>query len=295
MNEKLWSVCVIEPNKYEAQIVQDMLWNAGVLNIRVFTDAALAMDSLEGFNANIVLTTFELGKQDAAVWTRAFRRNQRAANRKAAVFILSGAFSRSMAETCRHAGANALIGKPISNKALLDTIKKVLSAPREFIDAEGYVGPCRRAGIVTAGTGATGSTSKRRKADKPVEKPAAAPAAGGMPTLTFEQAVGALAAATNQFKMDPSAAATCEAALRFVQAYAVAGKDQPMMRACAAFAQQITATKSLPADVARVALDACVNAVTELARLKADDSAKREEIAETARQAVAKAGMQKAA
>ncbi|UPT64746.1 MAG: hypothetical protein M0D54_09750 [Hyphomonadaceae bacterium JAD_PAG50586_4] len=44
MNEKLWSVCVIEPNKYEAQIVQDMLWNAGVLNIRVFTDAALAMD-----------------------------------------------------------------------------------------------------------------------------------------------------------------------------------------------------------------------------------------------------------
>ena len=290
MNEKLWSVCVLEPNKYEAQIVQDMLWNAGVLNIRVFTDAALAMDSLEGFNANIVLATFELGKQDAATWARAFRRNQRAANRKAAVFILSGAFSRSMAETCRHAGANALIGKPISNKALLDTIKKVLAAPREFIDAEGYVGPCRRAGIVTAGT-----TGKRRKADEPVEKPAAAPAAGGMPTLTFEQAVGALAAATAQFKMDPSAAATCEAALRFVQAYAVAGKDQPMMRVCAAFAQQITATKSLPADVARVALDACVDAVKELARLKADDVAKREEIAESARQAVAKAGMQKAA
>lgn len=290
MNEKLWSVCVIEPNKYEAQIVQDMLWNAGVPNIRVFTDAALAMDSLEGFNANIVLTTFELGKQDAATWTRAFRRNLRATNRKAAVFILSGAFSRSMAETCRHAGANALIGKPISNKALLETIKKVLAAPREFIDAEGYVGPCRRAGIVTAGT-----TGKRRKADKPVEKPAAAPPAGGMPTLTFEQAVGALGAATAQFKMDPSAAATCEAALRFVQAYAVAGKDQPMMRACAAFAQQITATKSLPADVARVALDACVNAVTELARLKLDEAAKREEIAEAARQAVAKAAMQKAA
>ncbi|UPT64747.1 MAG: response regulator [Hyphomonadaceae bacterium JAD_PAG50586_4] len=246
--------------------------------------------SLEGFNANIILTTFELGKQDAATWTRAFRRNRRATNRKAAVFILSGSFSRSLAETCRHAGANALIGKPISNKALLETIKKVLAAPREFIDAEGYVGPCRRAGIVTAGT-----TGRRRKADKPVETPAAAPAAGGMPTLTFEQAVGALAAATAQFKMDPSAAATCEAALRFVQAYAVAGKDQPMMRACAAFAQQITASKSLPADVARVALDACVDAVKELARLKADDVAKREEIAENARQAVAKAGMQKAA
>ncbi len=287
MNEKLWSVCVIEPNKYEAQIVQDMLYNAGVDKYRIFTDANLAMEALESFNANIVLATIELGKQDGAAWTRAFRRNHRVLNRKAAVFLLSGAFSRSLAETCRHAGANALIGKPISNKALLETIKKVLAAPREFIDAEGYVGPCRRAGIVTAGTGAT----KRRKADRAAEKPAAA---GGMPTLTFEQAVGALGAATAQFKMDPSAGATCEAALRFVQAYAVAGKDHELMRACAAFAQQITATKSMPADVARAALDACVNGVNELAKLPPGD-AKRTEVAEGVRQAVAKAAMQKAA
>lgn len=289
LNEKNWSVCVIEPNKYEAQIVQDMLWNAGVQNIRVFTDAALAADALESFHANIVLATFELGKQqDAATWTRAFRRNTRAANRKAAVFILSGAFSRALAETCRHAGVNALIGKPISNKALLETIRKVLAAPREFIDAENYVGPCRRAGIVTAG-----ATGKRRKADKPMETPQAPGAA--MPTLTFEQAVGALAAATAQFKLNPSAGATCEAALRFVQAYAVAGKDQPMMRACAAFAQQIVATKNMPAEVARAALDACVEAVIELARLKADDGAKRESIAEDVRLTVAKAAMQRAA
>lgn len=293
MNEKNWSVCVIEPNKYEAQIVQDMLYNAGCDKYRIFTDANLAMETLESFNANIVLATFELGKQDGAAWTRAFRRNHNILNRKAAVFLISGSFSRSLAETCRHAGANALIGKPISTKALLETIKKVLASPREFIDAEGYVGPCRRAGIVTAGTGATGATSKRRKADKAAEKPAAA--AGGMPTLTFEQAVGALGAATAQFKMDPSAGATCEAALRFVQAYAVAGKDHEMMRACAAFAQQIVATKSMPADVARVALDACVDGIKQLAGLSVGEGAKRVEIAENVRQAVAKAAMQKAA
>ncbi|HVK79897.1 MAG TPA: response regulator [Verrucomicrobiae bacterium] len=292
MNEKNWSVCVIEPNKYEAQIVQDMLYNAGVDKYRIFTDANLAMEALESFNANIVLATFELGKQDGAAWTRAFRRNQRLMNRKAAVFLLSGSFSRTLAETCRHAGANALIGKPISNKALLETVKKVLAAPRDFIDAEGYVGPCRRAGIVTAGTGASAGVTKRRKADKVAEKPAAA--AGGMPTLTFEQAVGALGAATAQFKLDLSSGATCEAALRFVQAYAVAGKDHEMMRACAAFAQQIIATKSMPADVARVALDACVNGVNELAKLPAGD-AKRTEVAEHVRQTVAKAAMQKAA
>ena len=67
-----------------------------------------------------------------------------------------------------------------------------------------------------------------------------------------------------------------------------------MMRACAAFAQQIIATKGMPIDVARVALDACVNGVNELAKLPAGD-AKRIEVAESVRQAVAKAAMQKAA
>ena len=46
--------------------------------------------------------------------------------------LSSGAFSLAMAEQCRHAGANALIGKPISAKVLLATITKVLSKPREF-------------------------------------------------------------------------------------------------------------------------------------------------------------------
>ena len=53
--------------------------------------------------------------------------------RQAAVFLTSRAFSRSLAEDCRHAGANALIGKPISAKVLTATISKVLSKPREFI------------------------------------------------------------------------------------------------------------------------------------------------------------------
>lgn len=286
MSMKTWTVCVVEPNKYEGQIILELFRGAGVDKVKVFTDANAAMDSLEVYNANIVIASYEMPQQDGAAWTRVFRRNHRLANRKAAIFVTSAAFSRSMAEECRHAGANALIGKPLSAKVLMETIKKVLGAPREFIDAAGYVGPCRRAGIVTAG-----APKRRRKVDA---APASAPAPSGMPALTLDQAVGALAAAAGRFSSDRGGQ-TCEAALRFVQAYAVNAGDGPMMRACTAFALQLNAAKTLRPEAAQAALDACMNGVAELAATPPAETAKRDAIAESVRQAVAKAAMQKAA
>lgn len=162
MYAKNCSICVIEPNKFESQIIADLLRGARVERLKVFNGTAEAALALEHFPADIVIVAFELDGVDGAEWTRAFRRNKRVANRKAAVFLTSHAFSRAIAEECRHAGANALIGKPVSGKALLATIEKVLKRPRAFVDSEfeGYVGPCRRAGIVTAGA------AKRRRADK---------------------------------------------------------------------------------------------------------------------------------
>lgn len=283
MDVRSWTVCVLEPNKFERQIIQDLLKNAGVDKVRACDNAADAVDLLEVYNANVVIASFELGAEDGAAWTKAFRRNRKLANRKAAVFITSAAFSRTMAEQCRHAGANALIGKPLSAKVLTATINKVLTQPREFIDAEGYVGPCRRAGIVTAG-----APKKRRKADE--AKAADAPAA-----LTLEQAVGALAAAAGQYMRDPAkGSATCEAALRFVQAYAVNAGDGPLMRACAAFALQLGA-KNITLEARRTALDACVNGVTQLVAMGPDRASQREAIAEGVREAVGKAALQRAA
>jgi CheY-like chemotaxis protein len=161
MNVKDWAVCIVEPKKFEGQILIDLLRNAGVDKVKVFADPAAALAALETYKANIVIASFEMAPQDGAAWTQAFRRNRRLANRQAFIFITSAAFSRAMAEQCRHAGANALIGKPISAKVLIGTIRKVLANPRAFIDAEaGYVGPCRRAGIVTVE-----APKKRRKAD----------------------------------------------------------------------------------------------------------------------------------
>ena len=170
MDFRKLSVCVIEPNRFEGQLIVDLLRNAGVTQYKLCVDSNVAMEWLERTGAQAVIGAVEMTPVDGPTWTRAFRRNHRLGDtRRAAIFLTSRAFSRSVAEECRHAGANALIGKPISGKILLATITKVLSAPRAFIDAAGYVGPCRRAGIVTAGP-----AKRRRKADDTVKAETAA-------------------------------------------------------------------------------------------------------------------------
>ncbi len=281
MNAKDWNVCIVEPNKFDGKLLLDLLRNAGADKIKVFTDPNAAVDALEVLNANIVIASFELGEADGAAWTKAFRRNKKLANLKAAIFITSGAFSLNMAEQCRHAGANALIGKPLSAKVLTATINKVLSKPRPFIDAEGYVGPCRRAGIVTAG-----APKKRRKVDV-----AEAPA----PALTLNDAVEALAAAAARFAADGVTLEPCEAALRQVQAYAVNAGDGPLMRACAAFTLQLTAAKMQKAETLKETLQVCVDGVARLVSIDGKEAQRREAIAEAVRDAVAKAAQRRAA
>lgn len=280
MDLKSWTVLVIEPNKFESQIILDLLRNAGVEKVRVCNDQAAALDLLEVYSANVVIASFEMGPLDGAAWTRVYRRNQKLPGRKQAIFITSGAFSLAMAEQCRHAGANALIGKPISTKVLLATINKVLSKPREFIDAQGYVGPCRRAGIVTAG-----APRKRRKADDSVT----------VDPKTLRTVVDGLVAAAAAYALDATKSDGCEAALRQVQAYAVNSGDGPLMRACAAFTLQLSSAKGLRPEAVRASLEVCVSGVVKLVSLGADQTERREEIAEGVRQAVGKASMQRAA
>jgi CheY-like chemotaxis protein len=275
MNVKNWTVCVIEPNKFEGQIILDLLRNAGVERVKVFTAQEVALEALKLYNANIIIASFEMGPLDGAAWTKAFRRNHQLICRKSAIFITSGAFSRLMAEQCRHAGANALIGKPLSAKVLLATINKVLDKPREFIDAPGYVGPCRRAGIVTAG-----APSKRRKADE-----AAQAAADEADTLA--QAFASLTAALTQMASGQGGAAQCESALRRVQAYAVNANDGALMSVCGTLAQQLTA-HDLRSDAGKTALKVCAAGISQLAELGLGASAQRAQVAADVQQAIAK-------
>jgi CheY-like chemotaxis protein len=276
-----WSVCLIEAGKYEAQIIVDLLRNAGVDKVKVFLDSQDAMDWLQANAANIVIMALEAGPLPAVAWTKSFRRNLRVHDRKASVFLTSRAFSRAIAEECRHAGANALIGKPVSAATLLDTIKKVLANPRDFVDDPDYVGPCRRAGIVTAGKG-----SRRRQSDEVDGAEANAPTLAGIVAALNTEIAAYAAKRGNRDR--------CANALRPVHAYAVNAGDGPMLRASAALTLMLQA-QNLEAEAMKAALTACAAGIKQLAAEPDAANEKRDGVAERVRAVVAKAAQQKAA
>jgi AmiR/NasT family two-component response regulator len=155
-----WSVLIINPNRFEATVQSDVLRAAGVRNIRYRMNCQVVLQEAAGVDANIILMAAASEPICAVDWIPRFRRIAECPARKAAIFVTAPGLTASVVEACRIAGANAAIGLPLSTASLLNTITKVLAKPRPFVDCEAYVGPCRRAGIVTAGAGA-----RRRKSD----------------------------------------------------------------------------------------------------------------------------------
>jgi len=279
MHVRDWSILLVESNKLDVQIIADVLRNAGVVKFRAVADSDEALNTLGFYPANVIIAALEMSPTDGVSWTRALRRNRQVLNRQAAIFLTSRAFSRAIAEECRIAGANALIGKPVSGATIIATIKKVLENPRPFIDNEHYAGPCRRAGIVTAGAG-----SRRRKSDGPE-------AGSGSPLM---EAAAALAAHVDLALKGESRLDDCAKALAAVQALAVRAGDGPLMRACAAFTLILSQDGGLTS-AKRTALAACASGVMQLAAVDPSSIEKRDVLAEEVRRAVARASVHQAA
>jgi CheY-like chemotaxis protein len=157
MEVRDWRVAIITANKLEEQIISSVLRGAGAASLRVIRDNSAGFETFG--DANLLILSENAAPLDCFEWVWLLRRIPYSA-RKLPVFMVSGALTVASIEKCKNAGANAIIGQPVSAAAILNVIKKVLNKPRPFIEADGYAGPCRRAGIAVAGAGA-----HRRKAD----------------------------------------------------------------------------------------------------------------------------------
>ena len=155
-----YSVTVVTANRFEAKLLGDVLRTAGGTRVRTIVDSDEALHLLARDASSIVLIDLDAQPTSGLEFVRALRRNRTSRSRRALVFLLARKLTASVVEACRLSGANAVIGMPVSNTTILSTIRKVVANPRPFVEEDGYIGPCRRAGIISAGRG-----SSRRRTD----------------------------------------------------------------------------------------------------------------------------------
>jgi two-component system, chemotaxis family, chemotaxis protein CheY len=150
LNVGRWSVLVVTPDPSEGRIVTDVLSQAGANNALLFTDSERALVHLAREQANVLVTALDAEPITGVDWVRRLRRQRECRSHKAPVVLIARSLTPAIVESCRDAGANAVIGAPVQ-ATLISAIKRVIGRPRPFVDDADYVGPCRRRSIVTVG------------------------------------------------------------------------------------------------------------------------------------------------
>ena len=106
-------------------------------------DDALKLLSAERYD--LVMLDLELPDgSNAAELTRALRHDRLAASRKAWVLVHAEEVAEGELRTIKNSGVSSLILGPVSLGAITERLRMMHVDRREFVDANGYVGPDRR-------------------------------------------------------------------------------------------------------------------------------------------------------
>ncbi len=186
---------VVDDNKHMTMMVKSLIHALGSRNVREANDAAEAFSELKHFEADIIITDFNMQPLDGLDFVRLVRTGSDSLNPYIPIIMLSGHTEMNRILEARDAGVTEYLAKPISATSLYSRIRKIIMEPRPFVKAGHYFGPDRRRNNASRYNG-----KDRRKngelEEAPAEMPKAAEAA---------PAAAAAAAAEDAGGMDQSA------------------------------------------------------------------------------------------
>ena len=127
MNVSAWNVAIVTANKFEAKLQSDLICGAGARRVAVIQDRRAALSEVGRLAANIIVLAIDDSVPASLDWVRDLRRATRSPAQKAAVFLTSPHLTISLAEQCRRAGANAIIGARYDTTELAQGVTEVLA------------------------------------------------------------------------------------------------------------------------------------------------------------------------
>jgi len=158
-------VMLVEPNPHAMDILSQIFAGFGVRNPYRCTNAEEAIAVAKKSELDLIVSEANLEGKDGYEFVRWLRRTDLDPNRFCAVILVSGHTPLSKVESARACGANYILSKPLTPKAIIDRIVWVSLQNRAFIECDTYVGPDRRFHSI----GPPPNTEGRRSTDLPLE------------------------------------------------------------------------------------------------------------------------------
>lgn len=144
MRYDVLKILVVEDNPHTRMVLRDILWATGVRDIHMATDGAQALALLREQEIDIIITDLTMRPMNGVDFTRQLRQDQESANRLLPVIMVTGHATRRRVAEARDAGVNEFIVKPITARAVLDRIRRVIYNNPVFVRSGDYFGPDRR-------------------------------------------------------------------------------------------------------------------------------------------------------
>ena len=138
------SVLLIDDNPRSLDMLSSIFHGFGVKEQIKCESAMAATEILRRRMVDLILVDCSMPEMDGYDFVRWLRRETAAPLRYTPVIMLTGHAAQSKVHKSRDCGASFVVAKPLTPAVLLKRTVWLAGDEREFVEAEGYVGPDRR-------------------------------------------------------------------------------------------------------------------------------------------------------
>jgi CheY-like chemotaxis protein len=135
---------LVDSDHFSRGIISQMLRGFGMDSPAVFETGAAAKAHLKHNYSDICIIEAVLPDMDCSELIKWIRHQDKSPLRFIPVIVLTSYTQHRHVSLARDAGANLVIGKPVSPRVLFDRLAWVAKTPRPFIETGNYAGPDRR-------------------------------------------------------------------------------------------------------------------------------------------------------
>jgi two-component system, chemotaxis family, chemotaxis protein CheY len=138
------SVLVLDDNRFQQQVMRIILNGLGVKQITAALTVDDALSVIKQKRFDVVIADYKLGEKSGAEFTRLVRGARDGSERFMPIIACTADPTSAVITDLRDAGADEILGKPVSQQSVADRINAVFLSRRKFVTSNNYFGPDRR-------------------------------------------------------------------------------------------------------------------------------------------------------
>ncbi len=139
-------ILLVDSDPRPAALLRHILFSLGIRHITHSANASMTLDLLRTQRYDFIITEWDMVPFDGIMLTRLIRTayEDGMIHRETPIIMLTGYTDPQNISAARDAGVTEFLCRPFSAGALSQCLLDTLHKPRQFIETDLYVGPCRR-------------------------------------------------------------------------------------------------------------------------------------------------------